>query len=183
MKPAIAYQNVPSYEHVRLLRDSTRRIEQGHPSNFKFLVKWRNLTYEQCTWEDEFLMRQSPCMALENYIRMKEFELYYLLEKSAQLRDFRIRPLGLEPLEPREEILLTEMVESYHAKQPIVLNKWIADRKCQTVIAAFLSHLHYYELLEQPILVVAKYREFATWLSLFEQFCPGMYVVNLVGLQ
>lgn len=70
----------------------------------------------------------------------------------------------------------------FRGRHPVLLNKWIAERRCQTTIAAFLFHLFYNELMEKPILVLAKHREFPGWLYLFEQYCPGMYAVNLTGL-
>ena len=73
IKPPLLHQNVPTDELIRLLRDTTRIVEPGHPDNFKFLVKWRDIEYQYSTWEDEFLIRQSPCNSLERYIRMKEY--------------------------------------------------------------------------------------------------------------
>lgn len=70
----------------------------------------------------------------------------------------------------------------YHKKLPVVLNKWTAERKCQTNVVGFIRHLFYREMVELPILVLAKHREFQTWLHLFEELCPDMYVVNLTGL-
>lgn len=87
---------------MRVLRDTTRIVEPGHPNNFKFLVKWRDVEYQYSTWEDEFFVRQSPCNSLERFIRMKEYELHYLIEKSAQLKDFRVCSSSTEVLEPRE---------------------------------------------------------------------------------
>lgn len=74
------------------------------------------------------------------------------------------------------------MVDMYHKKHRILLNKWKSERSCQTVVGAFLSQLFYKVMVERPILVLAKHREFSIWLKLFEEYCPGMYVVNLTGL-
>lgn len=50
VKPPLTYMNAPTDELIRLLRDPTRRVEQGHPENFKFLVKWRDSDYQHSTW-------------------------------------------------------------------------------------------------------------------------------------
>lgn len=102
IKLPLVHQALPSSEVIRLLRDSTRATELGHPDNIKMLIKWRDVEYQHSTWEDEYIVRQSPCNTLERFIRMKEFELHYLQEHVVPLKDFRIPPTPSLPLEPRE---------------------------------------------------------------------------------
>ena len=43
----------------------------GHKHNLKFLVKWAHLYYDECTWEDQYLLKEKEVI---QYFQLKVFE-------------------------------------------------------------------------------------------------------------
>lgn len=152
----------------------------------EYFVKWKGLTYEHCTWEqedtindiaedkiDQFLDRQSRSWTSDRYESNPTTRTKFLkLEKqpnyikNGELRGFQLTGLNFLCL------------NWCRANNVILADEMGLGKTVQTV--AFLSWLRNERKQEGPFLVVAPLSVIPAWCDTFNLWCPDLnYVVYL----
>lgn len=71
------YQNI--YNKIFAESDSyERNLIYGAKNNYKYLIKWSSLNYDNCTWEDEYIVMKYKDK-LRRFLQIKIKEEEYLL--------------------------------------------------------------------------------------------------------
>ncbi|RDA90361.1 hypothetical protein CP533_3365, partial [Ophiocordyceps camponoti-saundersi (nom. inval.)] len=173
-----AFEDFTKVERVVAVRDGDEETE--------YFVKWKGLTYEECTWEraseisasfqdkiDQYLNRASRSWqsdrretSLETRSRMTKLEKQPDYIKGGELRQFQLKGLNFLCL------------NWTRGNNVILADEMGLGKTVQTV--SFLSWLRNERQQEGPSLVVAPLSVIPAWCDTFNTWAPDMnYVVYL----
>jgi len=166
-------------------------LNYGAKNNYKYLIKWENLTYDKCTWEDEYIVNRFKIKLKRFYeIKIKEetlsqpgkvrFNMRTLIEKSHKHQNLE---------EETEKILydfqktgLRWLIQSWNEKNNVMLaDEMGLGKTIQTL--SFLNHLCEKQQIDGPFLVIAPATTLLNWQKECNIWCPTFNSVVYIGNQ
>ncbi|XP_061093053.1 chromodomain-helicase-DNA-binding protein 3 isoform X3 [Conger conger] len=172
--------------------------------NYHYLVRWRDLTYDQCTWESDDLEIPEFNTHKTNYWRHREEVMKDDPEKPRRMRNLRKEDNDVPPSSPvndptvkyeEQPEFVTVTGGTLHLYQLEGLN-WLRFSWAQgtdTILAdemglgkTIQTIVFLYSLLKEghtkgPFLVCAPLSTIINWEREFEMWAPDFYVVTYTG--
>lgn len=180
-------ENFEEYKKVERIVDSERVTLDNGETEIKYLVKWKRLNYDECTWESasevaplspqqvkNFQNRQNskilPAYSASygsNRPRFEKLTAQPPFIKGGELRDFQLTGLNwMAFLWSRNE-------------NGILADEMGLGKTVQTV--AFISWLIYARRQNGPHLVVVPLSTVPAWQETFEKWAPDVNVIYYMG--
>ncbi|KAG7923917.1 hypothetical protein KL905_000071 [Ogataea polymorpha] len=180
-------ENLQEYKKVERIVDSERVTLETGESDLRYLVKWKRLNYDECTWESgseiaplaphevtKFQNRQNskilPGLSASygsNRPRFEKLTSQPLFIKNGELRDFQLTGLNwMAFLWSRNE-------------NGILADEMGLGKTVQTV--SFLSWLIYARRQNGPHLVVVPLSTVPAWQETFDKWAPDVNVIYYMG--
>ena len=166
---------------------STRKNESH---GVDYYVKWKNLPYADCTWEDESVMDNYFAEALEEYRTRKkqrcnprsyQESIKYFKKTFKSLKE---QPsfIGSEELRLRDYQLdgLNFMLKAWHNGDSLILGDEMGLGKTIQSIS-FLRYLFNVYPFKGPMLVVVPLSTMAAWQKAFQDWAPEINTVTYSG--
>eukprot|EP01083_Nonionella_stella_P268004 905663_1 len=201
-----AYYDASFVQIDRIINDKTVRIKKKKQRNAsskqskKYLIKWRGLSYEQCTWE---LLEDLNAFNAEDTRRsvMKYNHLQKLLmeratkhkrDKNSNATTRPSKPAAIDghlsnlvhlghglALKDYQKEGVDWMCYNWHESRSVLLcDEMGLGKTCQTI--CFLSYLHSIHYIDGPFLVIAPLSTLIHWKREIERFST-MYAVIYQG--
>ncbi len=176
-----------TYINVERVIASYEKPQAEHPD---YLIKWENLPYSECTWEDggliqsrwsskieEYKLREeSTCIAGSSmrywdhrpkFVHIKEQPKYLGAKNGLTLRDYQLNGLNW-------------LVNSWCRNNSVILADEMGLGKTIQVIC-FLSYLFKNYHIYGPFLLVVPLSTMTAWQREFSHWFPEMNVIVYVG--
>lgn len=177
---------IGEYKRIERIVDS-RREYVGETGELQYLIKWRRLNYDECTWENANVIYKLSPQLVDRYQHRTKSKILPNLSanygsqrprfeklvsqpgyiKNGELRDFQLTGLNwMAFLWSRNE-------------NGILADEMGLGKTVQTV--AFLSWLVYARRQNGPHLVVVPLSTMPSWQETFDKWSPDLNVVYYIG--
>ena len=191
----VEYQEIEREMGRRLLVTYTeieRIFSQGKNENNTngYFVKWRNLSYQDSTWEDESVIKNHYYEALTEYDARKKAKCYpRQYEESMKFCKKIFKPLkeqpsfiGSESLRLRDYQMdgLNFMLKAWHNGDSLILADEMGLGKTIQSIS-FLKYLFHVYPFKGPMLVVVPLSTMAAWQKEFSVWAPELNTICYNG--
>lgn len=166
-------------------------LNYGAKNNYKYLVKWENLTYDKCTWEDEYIVNRFKDK-LRRFFQVKIKE--ELLEQHPMPKNLPRKPINLnqrasfidEEVEKRlydfQKKGVRWLIQSWFEKNNVMLaDEMGLGKTIQTL--ALLNFLFEKQGIEGPFIVIAPATTLLNWQKEINIWCPSVNSVVYIGNQ
>lgn len=163
-------------------------LNYGAKNNFKYLVKWENLTYDKCTWEDEYIVnRFKPKLKRFFEIKIKE-ELLIQNGRNGPHRPIAKPNSKNQFIDEEYEKKLYEfqskgvrwLIQSWNEKNNVMLaDEMGLGKTIQTL--SLLNYLYEKQLIEGPFLVIAPASTLLNWQKECNLWSPALNSVVYIG--
>ena len=169
-------------------------LNYGAKNNYKYLVKWENLTYDKCTWEDEYIVNRFKSKLKKFYeIKIKEEQLV-LNGKSKnnskigndknqnKHQNMNIDPENEKRLYEFQQKGVRWLIQSWNDKNNVMLaDEMGLGKTIQTL--SLLNFLCEKQQIEGPFLVVAPATTLLNWQKECNVWVPALNSVVYIGNQ
>ncbi|GMM28197.1 chromatin-remodeling ATPase [Martiniozyma asiatica (nom. inval.)] len=180
-------ENFEEYKKVERIVDSERVTSDNGESDLKYLVKWKRLNYDECTWESASEVAPSAPLQVKNFQNRQNSKILPAQSasyganrpafqkltaqppfiKNGELRDFQLTGLNwMAFLWSRNE-------------NGILADEMGLGKTVQTV--SFISWLVYARRQNGPHLVVVPLSTVPAWQETFEKWAPDLNCVYYMG--
>ena len=166
-------------------------LNYGAKNNYKYLVKWENLTYDKCTWEDEYIV---------NRFKPKLKKFFEVKIKEENLASGTKVPIKILPKTSHSKLIAEEeatndkrlyefqrkglswLIQSWNEKNNVMLaDEMGLGKTIQTL--SFLNYLTEKQHIEGPFIVIAPATTLLNWQKEINVWCPNANSVVYIGNQ
>lgn len=150
-----------------------------------YLVKWKFLPYEECTWEKESVMKEKFQENIDEYERLAKIRAYDYPEiyRDENFIELDEQPAHLGKGLKLRDYQLIGVNWLYHSwcngRNVILADEMGLGKTIQTI--SFLSFLKNEGRIPGPFLVIVPLSTISSWVDEFARWAPDMYVVNYIG--
>lgn len=159
------------------------RIVDVCDSPARYLVKWKKVAYDGCTWEDAALVSERAPVALERFhARTRKLPFSDKHESRKLITRISSQPdyiTGGNLFKFQLDGLSFLAVNWSLNRNVILADEMGLGKTIQTI--SFLSWLYHERHQEGPFLIVVPLTTLAAWAAAFEQWAPDLNVVQYTG--
>lgn len=176
------------FTHVERIVDSDRVELEDGSSQLQYLVKWKRLYYDECSWENaEIIAEISPELVKKYQLRLQlkilpNLSANYPINQRPRFEKLNKQPLFIKNGELRDFQLtgLNWMAFLWSRNENgILADEMGLGKTVQTV--AFLSWLIYARRQNGPHLVVVPLSTIPAWQETFEKWAPDLNCIYYLG--